>query len=67
MRETKLFLAIEINDKYSAFFHICLTNQASVIFWPHWYCLFLIIKQIFINTVRTVLHQQRVSYNILML
>lgn len=55
MKETKLFLAIEINDKNSVFFHICITNQATVIFWPHRYCLFLIIKQLFLNIVRTVL------------
>lgn len=54
-KETKLFLAIEINDKHSAFFQICLTKQATVIFWPHWYCPLHIVKQTLLNTVKTVL------------
>lgn len=54
MKETKLFLAIEINDKHSAFFQICPPKQSTVIFWPHWYCLFYVVKQTFLNTVKTI-------------
>lgn len=40
LSKTKLFLELEIHYKQSAFFLICLTKQATVIFWIHRYCLF---------------------------